>query len=57
LSFETGTDMYARFVGRYTDALAEALVDRAGVRLGDSALDVGCGPGAALETLDRAPNF
>jgi len=45
--------MYARFVGRYTGALAEALVDRAGVRQGDSALDVGCGPGAALETLAR----
>ncbi|HEY8635194.1 MAG TPA: methyltransferase domain-containing protein [Candidatus Dormibacteraeota bacterium] len=53
MSFETGTEMYARFVGRYTGALAEALVDRAGVRQGDSALDVGCGPGAALETLAR----
>jgi SAM-dependent methyltransferase len=53
LSFETGTDMYARFVGRYAGALAEQLVDRAGVSRGDSALDVGCGPGAALETLAR----
>jgi SAM-dependent methyltransferase len=45
--------MYARFVGRYASALAEALVDRAGVRPNDSALDVGCGPGAALEILAR----
>jgi SAM-dependent methyltransferase len=45
--------MYPRFVGRYTDALAAALIDKAGVRRGDSALDVGCGPGAALEALAR----
>jgi SAM-dependent methyltransferase len=45
--------MYSRFVGRYTDALAEALVDKAGVRRDDHALDVGCGPGAALEVLAR----
>jgi SAM-dependent methyltransferase len=57
MSFETGTDMYARFVGRYTGALAKALVDSAAVRPGDSALDVGCGPGAVLETLARRVGF
>jgi SAM-dependent methyltransferase len=51
VSFESGTDLYARHVGRYTDALAAALVDRIGVRSGDRALDVGCGPGAALAAL------
>jgi SAM-dependent methyltransferase len=50
-TFETGTDMYARGVGRYTDALAAALVERVGLREGDRALDVGCGPGAALAAL------
>ena len=50
-TFQTGTDMYARGVGRYTDALAAAFVDRVGLRDGDRALDVGCGPGAALAAL------
>jgi SAM-dependent methyltransferase len=57
LSFEKGTDMYGRYVGRYTGALAKALVDSAAVRSGDSALDVGCGPGAVLETLARRVGF
>jgi SAM-dependent methyltransferase len=50
-TFTTRTDMYARGVGRYTDALAAALVERIGLREGDRALDVGCGPGAALAAL------
>jgi SAM-dependent methyltransferase len=50
-TFDTGNDMYARGVGRYTDALAAALVERVGLREGDRALDVGCGPGAALAAL------
>jgi SAM-dependent methyltransferase len=49
--FETGTDLYSRHVGRYTDALAAAVIDRVGLRDGDSALDVGCGPGALLSEL------
>jgi len=51
VSFETGTDLYACHVGRYADALAAGLVDRVGLREGDRALDVGCGPGAALAAL------
>ncbi|MBW3592518.1 MAG: methyltransferase domain-containing protein [Actinobacteria bacterium] len=51
MTFETGTDAYSLGVGRYADELAAALVDRAGVRAGDTALDVGCGPGAALAAL------
>jgi SAM-dependent methyltransferase len=51
ISFATGTELYSRHVGRYTDALAEALLDRAGLRNGDRALDVGCGPGAVLAAL------
>ncbi|HEX9235834.1 MAG TPA: methyltransferase domain-containing protein [Actinomycetota bacterium] len=53
MTFETGTDWYARHVGRYTDALAAALIDGAAIRDGDRALDVGCGPGAALAALAR----
>jgi SAM-dependent methyltransferase len=51
VSFETGTDAYARHVGRYSDALAARLVERAGVHGGDRALDVGCGGGAVLAAL------
>jgi ubiquinone/menaquinone biosynthesis C-methylase UbiE len=50
-TFTTGTDMYAKGVGRYTDALAGAMLDRLDLREGDRALDVGCGPGAALAAL------
>jgi ubiquinone/menaquinone biosynthesis C-methylase UbiE len=50
-TFTTGTDMYARGVGRYADALAAAMLDHLDLREGDRALDVGCGPGAALAAL------
>jgi SAM-dependent methyltransferase len=51
VSFTTGTDAYGRHVGRYSASLAAALCDFAGVADGDSALDVGCGPGALLREL------
>ena len=51
MTFATGTDLYARHVGRYTDALAAAFVEWAGVRAGDEALDVGCGPGSVVAAL------
>ena len=53
MSFETGTDAYARHVGRYSAALASALCDAAGVREGGTALDVGCGPGGLVAELAR----
>jgi SAM-dependent methyltransferase len=51
VSFTTGTEAYGRHVGRYGAALAAAFCDAAGVRAGDCALDVGCGPGALLAEL------
>jgi SAM-dependent methyltransferase len=43
--------MYDRHVGRYGRALADALADAAGIRPGQRALDVGCGPGILAEVL------
>ena len=44
-------DKYDRFVGRYSPELARALIALAGVRPGESALDVGSGPGALTREL------
>ena len=40
-AFFASAEAYRRLVGRYSAALAEALVDFAGVRPGMRALDVG----------------
>jgi SAM-dependent methyltransferase len=53
MTFETGTEVYARHVGRYAPALAATLCDAAAVGDGDTALDVGCGPGALVGELAR----
>jgi SAM-dependent methyltransferase len=42
---------YDRFVGRYSPALAAAMIDRSGVAPGQRALDVGCGSGALVAAL------
>ena len=42
---------YDRHVGRYNAELARALMAHAGVRPGQRALDVGCGPGALTREL------
>ena len=46
MSFDVSADAYTRFMGRYSEPLAERFADLAGVRSGQRALDVGCGPGA-----------
>jgi SAM-dependent methyltransferase len=53
VTFNKGTEAYARHVGRYGRALSVAHVDAAGLREGDRGLDVGCGPGALLAELAR----
>jgi SAM-dependent methyltransferase len=49
--FRIAAETYDRFVGRYAPALGRALIAYAGVRPGDHALDVGCGPGALTTEL------
>jgi SAM-dependent methyltransferase len=49
--FNTPAEAYDRFVGRYGRALGRELIAFAGVRAGDSAVDVGCGPGALTNEL------
>ena len=48
VSFGTGTDAYGRSVGRYSAALASAFCEAAGVGAEETALEVGCGPGALV---------
>lgn len=51
MSFEVAAEAYDRFMGRYSRLLAPQLADLAGVRHGQRALDVGCGPGALTAEL------
>jgi SAM-dependent methyltransferase len=51
MSFDVSADAYTRFMGRYSEPLAERFADLAGVRNGQRALDVGCGPGALTAEL------
>ena len=51
--FDVSPDAYARFMGRYSEQLAAAFADLAGVGPGQQALDVGCGPGALTAELIR----
>jgi SAM-dependent methyltransferase len=50
-TFRTPAEAYDRHIGRYGRELARALMAAAGVRPGDRALDVGCGPGALTAEL------
>jgi SAM-dependent methyltransferase len=46
-------DAYGRLMNRYSQPLAVAFADAAGIRQGQRALDVGCGPGALTAELVR----
>ena len=49
--FQAPAEVYDRFVGRYSPALARAMCKAAEVQAGQRALDVGCGSGALVEVL------
>ena len=51
MAFDVASDSYARFMGRYSEPLADQLVELAGVRRGMRAIDVGCGPGVLTARL------
>lgn len=53
MSFDVAAESYDRFMGRYSALLSPQLADLAGVRAGQRALDVGCGPGALTAELVR----
>ena len=58
MAFDVAAEAYDQFMGRYSRQLGPQMIELAGARPGQSALDVGCGPGAltgALVELLGAP--
>ena len=51
MTFDVAAEAYDRFMGRYSRLLSPQLAGLAGVRAGDRALDVGCGPGVLTGEL------
>ena len=51
MSFTVAADAYDRFMGRYSTQLVAPMIELGGVEPGQSALDVGCGPGALTAGL------
>lgn len=51
MSLRVDADAYWRFIGRYSEKLAAGFADYAGVEHGQTALDVGCGPGGLTAVL------
>ncbi len=53
MAFDVAAAAYGRFMGRYSEPLADRFVELAGVRAGQRALDVGCGPGVLTARLSE----
>ena len=51
MTFDVGADAYGRFMGRFSNPLAAAFVQLAGLEPGAIAVDVGCGTGALTAEL------
>ncbi|CAN5268070.1 class I SAM-dependent methyltransferase [soil metagenome] len=51
MSFDVAGDSYGRFMGRFSEPLADEFADTLALQRGQRALDVGCGPGALTARL------
>lgn len=51
MTFDVAASAYDAFMGRYSRLLTGQMIDLAGLRMGDRAIDVGCGPGALTTDL------
>jgi SAM-dependent methyltransferase len=50
-TFRDATDLYGRFIGRYSPSISAALNEAVGIETGSRVLDVGCGPGGLTKAL------
>ena len=51
MTFDVSAESYARFMGRFSEPLAERFAAQARLQPGQRVLDVGCGPGALTAQL------